>query len=215
MFLASSGFLDPRAARSLRSAARRRPRVGPACGVALGRLGGARCRRVDVSRGRRLRARAVRRHVSAVMGGRAAALFIVSALAWTAGFALARGAAGVVWIAALLGLLLRRTDLPGVRARAVLAQPRRAAPCRHARHLSVSADRQSPAPCAGRRLRGGVVLAAVPARRLAAVGRARHLPGGPRMKTRLELAAVTKAFGRHTGPQPGVAAGPIRRGRRA
>ena len=48
---------------------------------------------------------------SAVIGGRAAALFIVSAVAWTAGFALARGAAGVVWVAALLGLLLRRTDL--------------------------------------------------------------------------------------------------------
>jgi hypothetical protein len=48
---------------------------------------------------------------SAMIGGRAAALFIVSAVAWTAGFALARGAAGVVWIAALLGLLLRRTDL--------------------------------------------------------------------------------------------------------
>ena len=48
---------------------------------------------------------------SAVIGGRAAALFIVSSIAWTAGFALARGAAGVVWVAALLGLLLRRTDL--------------------------------------------------------------------------------------------------------
>jgi hypothetical protein len=49
--------------------------------------------------------------VSALVGGRAAALFIVSALAWTAGFTLPRGAAGVVWVAALLGLLLRRTDL--------------------------------------------------------------------------------------------------------
>lgn len=48
---------------------------------------------------------------SAVIGGRAAALFIVSAVAWTAGLALARGAAGVVWIAVLLALLLRRTDL--------------------------------------------------------------------------------------------------------
>ena len=48
---------------------------------------------------------------SALIGGRAAALFIVSALAWTAGFALPRGAAGVVWAAALLGLLLRGTDL--------------------------------------------------------------------------------------------------------
>lgn len=49
--------------------------------------------------------------LSAFVGGRAAALFIVSALAWTVGFTLARGAAGVVWMAALLGLLLRRTEL--------------------------------------------------------------------------------------------------------
>jgi hypothetical protein len=39
------------------------------------------------------------------------ALFIVSALAWTAGFTLARGAAGVVWLAALLTIVVRRTDL--------------------------------------------------------------------------------------------------------
>ena len=49
--------------------------------------------------------------VSAFAGGRAAALFIVSALAWTAGFALTRGAAGVVWMAALLGLLVRHAEL--------------------------------------------------------------------------------------------------------
>lgn len=49
--------------------------------------------------------------LSAFAGGRAVALFIVSALAWTAGFTLTRGAAGVVWLAALLGLLLRRVDL--------------------------------------------------------------------------------------------------------
>jgi hypothetical protein len=49
--------------------------------------------------------------LSAFVGGRAVALFIVSALAWVAGFALPRGAAGVVWLAALLGLLLARTDL--------------------------------------------------------------------------------------------------------
>lgn len=48
---------------------------------------------------------------SAFVGSRAAALFIVSALAWSAGFALTRGTAGVVWMAALLGLLLRRVDL--------------------------------------------------------------------------------------------------------
>ncbi len=49
--------------------------------------------------------------LSAFVGGRAVALFIVSALAWTAGFTLARGAAGVVWLAALLALLVRRADL--------------------------------------------------------------------------------------------------------
>jgi len=48
---------------------------------------------------------------SAFVGGRAAALLIVSALSWTAGFTLPRGAAGLVWAAALLGLLLRGTDL--------------------------------------------------------------------------------------------------------
>jgi hypothetical protein len=48
---------------------------------------------------------------SALVGGRAVALFIVSALAWAAGFALTRGAAGVVWMAVLLGLLIRRVDL--------------------------------------------------------------------------------------------------------
>jgi hypothetical protein len=48
---------------------------------------------------------------SAFMGGRAAALFIVSALAWSAGFALPRSAAGVVWAAVLLALLVRGTDL--------------------------------------------------------------------------------------------------------
>jgi hypothetical protein len=49
--------------------------------------------------------------LSAFVGGRAVALFIVSALAWTVGFTVARGAAGVVWMAALLGILLRRVDL--------------------------------------------------------------------------------------------------------
>jgi hypothetical protein len=49
--------------------------------------------------------------LSAFVGGRAVALFIVSALAWTAGFTLARGAAGVAWLAALLALLVRRPDL--------------------------------------------------------------------------------------------------------
>jgi hypothetical protein len=48
--------------------------------------------------------------VSALIGARAAALFIVSALAWAAGFTLTRGTAGVLWIAALLGLLIGRVD---------------------------------------------------------------------------------------------------------
>jgi len=41
----------------------------------------------------------------------AGALFIVSAVAWTAGFALARGTAGFVWTAALFALLLRNPRL--------------------------------------------------------------------------------------------------------
>jgi hypothetical protein len=49
--------------------------------------------------------------LSALFGHRAVALFIVSTVAWAGGFALARGAAGVVWIASLLAILFRRTDL--------------------------------------------------------------------------------------------------------
>ena len=49
--------------------------------------------------------------LSAVAGRRAAALVIVSALAWAVGALLPRGAAGVLWIAVLLALLLRRADL--------------------------------------------------------------------------------------------------------
>jgi hypothetical protein len=48
---------------------------------------------------------------SALLGDRMAALVIVSALGWTAGFLLPRGAAGVIWIAALVALLLTRTDV--------------------------------------------------------------------------------------------------------
>ena len=44
---------------------------------------------------------------SASGGQRAAALFIVSAVVWSAGFALTRGAAGVAWIGALVALLVR------------------------------------------------------------------------------------------------------------
>ena len=51
------------------------------------------------------------------LASRTAALFIVSAIAWAGGFALTRGAAGVMWMALLLALLLHRPDLlvpPGV-----------------------------------------------------------------------------------------------------
>ena len=48
---------------------------------------------------------------SALLGTRAAALFIVSAVAWAAGFTLARGTAGFLWISALFAVLLRRSDL--------------------------------------------------------------------------------------------------------
>jgi hypothetical protein len=48
---------------------------------------------------------------SALIGDRMAALLIVSALGWTAGFLLPRGAAGVIWIAALVTLLLTHTDV--------------------------------------------------------------------------------------------------------
>ena len=49
--------------------------------------------------------------LSALVGGRAVAFFMVSAVAWAAGFTLTRGAGGVVWIAVLLGLLVGRSDL--------------------------------------------------------------------------------------------------------
>jgi hypothetical protein len=51
--------------------------------------------------------------VSALAGTRLAAFFIVSALAWSAGFALPRGAAGVLWAAVLVWLLVRHPDLLG------------------------------------------------------------------------------------------------------
>jgi len=51
--------------------------------------------------------------VSAVVGRRFLALWIVSAIAWIAGFALARGAAGALWTAGLVAVLLNRTDLLG------------------------------------------------------------------------------------------------------
>jgi hypothetical protein len=48
---------------------------------------------------------------STLWGGRAAAMFIVSAVAWVAGFALARGTAGFLWTAALLAVMFRRADI--------------------------------------------------------------------------------------------------------
>ena len=48
---------------------------------------------------------------SALAGSRLAAFLIVSSIAWVAGFALPRGAGGVVWMAVLLILLVRRVDL--------------------------------------------------------------------------------------------------------
>lgn len=48
---------------------------------------------------------------SALIGDRMAALVIVSAVGWTAGFLLPHGAAGVLWIAALVTLLLTHTDV--------------------------------------------------------------------------------------------------------
>src|SRR5258708_6788493 len=135
--------------------------------------------------------------LSALVGGRAVALFIVSALAWTAGFTLARGAAGGVWLAALLALLVRRTDLlpPASMLSASTGTALRHAVTPVA--LSVLAGGQSRSRRARRHLPGGSVVLPPPAGGLAILRPAGHLTGGPRMKTRLELAAVGKAFGRH------------------
>ena len=51
---------------------------------------------------------------SALFGRRLLALAIVSVMTWTTGFALTRGAAGALWTAVLVALLLRRSDLLGV-----------------------------------------------------------------------------------------------------
>lgn len=48
---------------------------------------------------------------SALAGGRAAGLFVVSSMAWVLGFALPRGAAGMLWMAVLLAILTQRTEL--------------------------------------------------------------------------------------------------------
>lgn len=48
---------------------------------------------------------------SALVGARAAGLFVVSSMAWVLGFALPRGAAGMLWMAVLLAILTQRTEL--------------------------------------------------------------------------------------------------------
>lgn len=55
--------------------------------------------------------------VSAVAGGRAAGLFVVSAVAWAVGFGLPRGAAGMLWMALLIVLVTQRTELLAAAAR--------------------------------------------------------------------------------------------------
>lgn len=51
--------------------------------------------------------------LSALLGHRLLALAIVSAIAWTAGFSMTRGAAGALWTAGLVAVLLHRSDLLG------------------------------------------------------------------------------------------------------
>ena len=48
---------------------------------------------------------------SALIGSRAAGLLVVSSMAWVLGFLLPRGAAGMLWMAVLLAVLLQRTEL--------------------------------------------------------------------------------------------------------
>jgi hypothetical protein len=48
---------------------------------------------------------------SALAGGRAAGLVVVSSLAWVLGFALPRGVAGMLWMGVLLAILTQRTEL--------------------------------------------------------------------------------------------------------
>ena len=54
--------------------------------------------------------------LSAVGGSRAAAFLIVSTLAWAVGFGLPRGAAGMLWMALLMVLVLQRAELLAVPA---------------------------------------------------------------------------------------------------
>ena len=46
-----------------------------------------------------------------IAGPRTAALFIVSAIAWAGGFAMARGTAGFLWTAGLFATVMHRSDL--------------------------------------------------------------------------------------------------------
>ena len=126
MFLASSGFA-PRARQGhfdpLISSARRRADVAIAHAV-VSVAPGVAAWLVFVGIGAILGSPAA---ASALAGSRAAALLIVSLVAWSAGFMLTRGAAGIAWIAALLGLLLAHVDVlrpssaaPGALATVVL-----------------------------------------------------------------------------------------------
>lgn len=54
--------------------------------------------------------------LSALAGVRAAALVIVSAVSWAIGFGLPRGAAGMLWMALLMVLVLQRAELLAVPA---------------------------------------------------------------------------------------------------
>jgi hypothetical protein len=49
--------------------------------------------------------------LSAIAGSRGAGLFIVSAVSWSLGFALPRGAAGMLWMSLLMVLVTQRADL--------------------------------------------------------------------------------------------------------
>ena len=49
--------------------------------------------------------------VSALVGSRAAGLFVVSSVAWVLGFTLPKGAAGMLWMAVLLATLTQRIEL--------------------------------------------------------------------------------------------------------
>jgi hypothetical protein len=49
--------------------------------------------------------------LSAIAGARGAGLFIVSAASWSLGFALPRGAAGMLWMSLLMVLVMQRAEL--------------------------------------------------------------------------------------------------------